>query len=84
MCPLIVRLLLHAYTNQTLQVKWNDATSMSFSVTNGVWQGVVMSPHVMSPIYNNVFDLISEHALISGHPPFFFIYIFFSNFYFNF
>ena len=31
-----------------------------------------------------VFDLISEHALITEHPPFFFFFLFFFYFLFNF
>ena len=44
MCPLVVRLLLHMYTHQKLQVRWNDVISNQFSVKNGVRQGGVMSP----------------------------------------
>ena len=41
-----------------------------------------------SETVNTVFDLISEHALVSGHPPFFekkkiYIYIYIIIFYFN-
>ena len=34
MCPLVVRLLLHMYTNQKLQVSWNDIMSNQFIVGN--------------------------------------------------
>ena len=44
MCPLTVRLLLNMYTEQKLQVKWNDILSDKFEVTNGVRQGGVLSP----------------------------------------
>ena len=44
MCPLVVRLLLHMYTHQKLQVTWNDAMSNQFSVKNGFRKGGVMSP----------------------------------------
>ena len=44
MCPLFVRLLLHMYTHQKLQVRWNDVISNQFSVKNGVRQGGVISP----------------------------------------
>ena len=42
--PLICRLLLHMYLNQTLQVKWGSSLSESFKVSNGVKQGGVISP----------------------------------------
>ena len=44
MCPLIVRLLLYMYTNQSLVVKWNGFYSERFKVTNGVKQGGILSP----------------------------------------
>ena len=44
MCPLVIRLLLYIYTNQQLQVSWNDKLSNTFSVRNGVRQGGIMSP----------------------------------------
>ena len=42
--PLVLRLLLHMYTNQTLCVRWGHALSNLFSVKNGVHQGGVLSP----------------------------------------
>ena len=44
MCPLVMRLLLQTYLDQQLSVKWNDTISESFSVTNGVRQGGILSP----------------------------------------
>ena len=64
MCPLIVRLLLHMYTIQTLQVKWNDATSMSFSVTNGVLQGGVMSPHASHLYIIYIYMAVTVYLLL--------------------
>ena len=48
MCPLTMRLLLNMYTNQKLQVKWNNTKSHKFNVTNGVRQGGVLSPFLFS------------------------------------
>ena len=48
MCPLTVRLLLSMYTNQKLQVKWNNHLTQKFNVTNGVRQGGVISPLLFS------------------------------------
>ena len=42
--PLVLRLLLFVYTNQTLRVKWGSVMSESFTVMNGVKQGGVLSP----------------------------------------
>ena len=44
MSPLVSRLLLFMYTNQTLRVKWGSVMSESFTVMNGVKQGGVLSP----------------------------------------
>ncbi len=44
MSPLVIRLLSVLYTNQTLQVRWKSSIGNSFSNSNGVKQGVVLSP----------------------------------------
>ena len=44
MCPLVMRLLLQTYLDQKLCVKWNDTSSETFGVTNGVRQGGILSP----------------------------------------
>ena len=43
-CSLIIRLLLFMYLNQSLSVRWNSTYSSSFSVSNGVKQGGIISP----------------------------------------
>ena len=47
-CPLLARLLIHMYTNQTLRIKWNNQLSCAFSVSNGVKQGAILSPLLFS------------------------------------
>ena len=42
--PLILRCILFIYTNQSCNVRWGNAHSSSFQVTNGVRQGAVSSP----------------------------------------
>ena len=51
MSPLVLRLLLFMYTNQTLRVKWGSVMSESFTVMNGVKQGV-LSP-VLFAVYTD-------------------------------
>ncbi len=43
MSPLVLMLLSVLYTNQTLQVRWKSIGN-SFSVSNGVKQGGILSP----------------------------------------
>ena len=50
--PLVLRLLLHMYTNQTLCVRWGHALSNLFSVKNGAKQGGVLSP-ILFAIYTD-------------------------------
>ena len=43
-CPLVARFLATLYTNQLVRIKWIDHLSDTFSVSNGVKQGGVLSP----------------------------------------
>jgi len=61
-CPLTIRFLLKSYINQTMQVKWNNSYSHTFSVKNGVKQGGVLSP-ILFAVY--IEDLFS-HLAASG------------------
>ena len=48
-CPLfMVRLLVHWYSHQECVVKWGNTLSAPFTVTNGVRQGSVLSPYLIS------------------------------------
>ena len=44
MPPLIVRVLINCYVNQSISVSWNNHRSESFDCLNGVKQGGVLSP----------------------------------------
>ena len=52
-CPIIIRLLLFTYINQSLCVSWGRKFSRDFSVSNGVKQGGILSP-VLFTVYINV------------------------------
>merc|ERR1712179_845915 len=63
MCPLTVRLLLNMYTEQKLQVKWNDILSDKFEVTNGVRQGGVLSPLFYSIYIDDVLEKLKRNGI---------------------
>ncbi len=42
--PMVIRCILYMYTNQNLNIKWNNFMSDYFSTSNGVRQGGVKSP----------------------------------------
>jgi len=44
LCPLHCRFLAYSYTKQRVKVKWSRIISQSFSISNGVKQGGVLSP----------------------------------------
>ena len=43
-----IRLLIFMYCNQACKVRWNKSFSESFSIVNGVRQGAVLSPSLLS------------------------------------
>ncbi len=55
MSPLVLRLLLYMYTNQSVQVTRGSHTSTRFNVHNGVKQGGVLSPILFSVYIDGLF-----------------------------
>ena len=66
MSPLVLRLLLFMYTNQTLRVKWGSVMPESFTVMNGVKQGGVLSP-VLFAVYTDGLLLRLQESGIGCH-----------------
>ena len=60
---IIIKLLVFWYSRQTICVKWGSLTSQSFTVTNGVRQGSIISPHVFA-VY---VDDLSSSLIKSSH-----------------
>ena len=56
--PVIVRLLICIYRNQTANVRWKGVFSKEFLIRNGVRQGAVISPILFNFYMDNLFDLL--------------------------
>ena len=61
LCPVICRLIATLYTIQTSRVKWGSSFSETFSISNGVKQGGVLSPILFGVYINSLLDKL-EHS----------------------
>ena len=58
--PLYVRLLAYWYSKQQFFVKWAGDTSSSFTVSNGVRQGSILSPSLFNVFMDDLSSLLSN------------------------
>ena len=56
----ILRILVFWYENQTMAVKWGNVTSQFFKISNGVRQGVILSPHFFNVYVNDLSDRLNK------------------------
>ena len=62
-CPRIGNLSYYMYSNQQSHVKWGDATSDNFGISNGAKQGGVISPLLFSMFIDKLFLLVQEFGM---------------------
>ena len=48
MCPIYLRLLTKIYEEQNMRIRWNNAVTDYFTISNGVKQSDVLSPILFS------------------------------------
>ena len=58
LCPLVCRLLVKPYPQQSARVKWGGAISDEFKVSNGVKQGGVLSPILFGVYMDELFKCL--------------------------
>lgn len=63
MNPVYIRCLLNMYCNQKLCVRWNGVRTDSFSTTNGVKQGGILSPLLFSTYIDGMLRKLRESGL---------------------
>ena len=61
--PIVLRLLLFMYTNQSLRVKWSSTLSDQFSVMNGVKQGRVLSPILFAVYTDGLLERLQQNGV---------------------
>ena len=61
--PLVLRLLLNTYTDQSVRVQWNDGLSYSFSISNGVKQGGILSPVLFCVYYDELLRKLKQSRM---------------------
>lgn len=59
-CPTVARLLAYLYTSQKSRCKWGNSVSPQFSVSNGVKQGGVLSPHLFNVYIDVLLNRVKE------------------------
>ena len=52
---ILVRLLIYMYRSQMAEVRWKDSYSEQFPISNGVRQGVILSPILFCFYVNYLF-----------------------------
>ena len=67
MCPIVLRLLINMYINQSFQVKWNNIISSQSYVSNRVKQGGCLSPTLFSVYLNKLIETLRKNKIGSRY-----------------
>jgi len=59
-CYVATRLLAYWYSNQQMFVRWQNASSESFRIYNGVRQGGILSPYLFRFYIRNLIDTVTK------------------------
>ena len=60
-CPVVLRLIMNMYINQSIQVKWNSIVSSNCDIYNGVKQGGCISPTFFSVYINKLIEKLRKN-----------------------
>ena len=63
MCPVVLRLIINMYTNQEIQIKWNNLLSTKYEISNGVKLGGCLSPSLFSVYLNNLITNLKKNNI---------------------
>ena len=63
MCPVVLRLIMNMYINQSIQVKWNSIVSAKCYISNGVKQGGCISPTFFSVYLNRLIETLRKNNI---------------------
>ena len=63
MCPVVLRLTMNMYINQSIQVKWNSIFSSNCYISNGVKQGGCISPTLFSVYLNGLIEKLKRNNI---------------------
>jgi hypothetical protein len=61
--PYIVRILSYWYCSQTMYIRWGNSISEKFTVSNGVRQGGILSPHLFNVYVDNLSVDLCAHQV---------------------
>ena len=69
LCPIVLRLLMNMYINQTIQVRWNNTLSNMCGISNGVKQGGCLSPTLFSLYINDLINILRQNNIGCRYGP---------------